>query len=323
MRVVVTGKMIEAVVKRPCREHTVVMHTEDWKVERRTLLRAVEGAHGLLSMFTDKVDDELLAAGPRLKIVSNFGVGVDNIDIASATRRKIMVTNTPDVLTDATADLAFALILAAGRRVVEGDNRTRGRMFKFPALFEFLGHDISEKTLGIVGLGRIGKAVAKRAAGFSMKVLYYNRTRLSPAEEAQAGVSFVDLHTLFQEADFVSLHVPLTAETRHLVNADMLRQMKPTAVLVNTARGPVVDEAALVSALRAGRILAAGLDVYEHEPDLAPGLSDLDNVILLPHVGSATLETRTRMAHLAADNLLAGLQGVLPPNCLNPEVFSG
>jgi glyoxylate reductase len=221
------------------------------------------------------------------------------------------------VLTEATADLAFALILASARRVVEGDRRVRTGKFRYWAPLLFLGQAVTGKTLGIVGMGRIGQAMAQRAAGFSMKVIYHSRTRLAPNAEQELRASFAPLETLLQDADFVTLHLPLTTQTRHLIRSRQLPLIKPSAYLINTARGPVVDEAALVAALRQGQILGAGLDVYENEPELTPGLADLENVVLLPHVGSATVETRTRMAFMAAENLLAGLQGNPPPNCLN------
>ncbi len=254
-------------------------------------------------------------------MIANMGVGYNHIDIAAATRRGIPVSNTPGVLTDATADLAFTLILAVARRVVEGDRRVREGKFKLWAPFLFLGREVSGKTLGIVGFGRIGRAVARRAAGFGMRVLYHNRSRLTPAEERESPAEYADLNTLLAQADFVSLHVPLSGETRHLIGAEELSRMKPTAYLINTARGPVVDEVALLATLQRGMIAGAGLDVYENEPALTPGLADLPNVVLLPHVGSATLETRTAMAAMAARNLIAGLDGQRPPNLVNPEVL--
>jgi len=290
-------------------------------MERQQLLSRIGDRDGLLCMITDAVDEELLGRAPRLKMIANMGVGYNHIDIAAATRRGIPVSNTPGVLTDATADLAFTLILAVARRVVEGDRRVREGKFKLWAPFLFLGREVSGKTLGIVGFGRIGRAVARRAAGFGMRVLYHNRSRLTPAEERESPAEYADLNTLLAQADFVSLHVPLSGETRHLIGAEELSRMKPTAYLINTARGPVVDEVALLATLQRGMIAGAGLDVYENEPALTPGLADLPNVVLLPHVGSATLETRTAMAAMAARNLIAGLDGQRPPNLVNPEVL--
>jgi glyoxylate reductase len=249
-------------------------------------------------------------------------VGYDNIDVAAATVRGIPVSNTPGVLTDATADITFALILATARRVVEGDRRTRAGEFRFWAPLHFLGREVSGKTLGIVGLGRIGRAVARRAKGFDMKIVYHSRRRLEVFEEKELGVSYEDFNGLLEQSDFVSLHVPLTDGTHHFIGLRELETMKQSAYLINTSRGPVVDEEALLEVLREGKIGGAGLDVYENEPILTPGLTELKNVVLLPHVGSATIETRTRMGLKAAENLLAGLSGKRPPDCLNPEVFS-
>jgi glyoxylate reductase len=317
MKVLVTGIIPDEVMSLIKKEHQVEYNGEDRPIDRKQLLRGVQDKEGLLCMITDTVDEELLGKAPRLKMAANFGVGFNNIDVAAATRRSILVSNTPGVLTDATADAAFALILATARRVVEGDKKTRQGEFRFWAPFHFLGREVSGKTLGIIGLGRIGKAVARRAAGFDMKVLYNNRTRLEPAEEKSLEVTFVNVDTIIKESDFISLHIPLTDETHHLINQQTLSRMKPSVYLINTSRGPVVDEKALLAALKEGKIAGAGLDVYEDEPALTPGLADLSNVVLLPHVGSATIETRTRMAQLAAENLLAGLKGEKPPNCLN------
>ena len=320
-KILVTGNLPAEVMDPLRKKYEVEAHAEDRPMERQQLLSRIGDRDGLLCMITDAVDEELLGRAPRLKMIANMGVGYNHIDIAAATRRGIPVSNTPGVLTDATADLAFTLILAVARRVVEGDRRVREGKFKLWAPFLFLGREVSGKTLGIVGFGRIGRAVARRAAGFGMRVLYHNRSRLTPAEERESPAEYADLNTLLAQADFVSLHVPLSGETRHLIGAAELSRMKPTAYLINTARGPVVDEVALLAALQKGAIAGAGLDVYENEPALTPGLADLPNVVLLPHVGSATLETRTAMAAMAARNLIAGLDGQRPPNLVNPEVL--
>lgn len=299
--------------------HDVSGHLHDHPIKRRALLDAVADKQGLMCMITDTVDVELLEQAPELRMIANFGVGFNNIDVAAASERGIMVSNTPGVLTDATADLAMALIMAVGRRIVEADGHTRAGRFRFWAPFYFLGHEISGKTLGIMGLGRIGQAVARRAAGFDMKLIYHNPRPVAEQMAQQLGVRHVEKDALLKEADFISLHMPLTPETRHIIGARELALMKSTAFLINTARGPVVDEAALVEALQQGRIAGAGLDVYENEPRLTPGLMELSNVVLLPHVGSATSETRRRMANLAVDNLLAGLAGQTPPNCINAQ----
>jgi glyoxylate reductase len=323
MQVLVTAGMPAEVLALLRREHQVESYAADPPLDRQSLLRKVTDKEGLLCTITDRIDAELLDRAPALRAIANFGVGFEHIDLAAATQRGLPVTNTPGVLTAATADLAFALILASARRVVEGDQRVREGKFTYWAPLLFLGHEVSGKTLGIIGAGRIGQAVAQRARGFGMRVLYYNRTRLTPAAEQDLNVSFAPLENLLREADFVTLHVPLTPQTRHLIGRRELELMKPTAHLINTARGPIVDEAALVEALRRGEIGGAGLDVYEQEPQLSPGLADLDHVVLLPHVGSATIETRTRMGLMAAANLLAGLRGERPPNCLNWTALQG
>jgi len=293
-------------------------------IPRDELLRRAAGKDGLLTILTERVDGELLdAAGPQLKIVANHAVGYDNVDLAECTSRGVLVTNTPEVLTESTADLAWALILASVRRVAEGDRliRTRTPWVWGPQMM--LGHDLYGRTLGIVGCGRIGRAVARRGIGFGMRVIYTDVVRLPDEVEREAQAEWCEWEQLLDESDVVSVHVPLTPETRHLIDAEVLRRMKSTAVLVNTARGPIVDEAALAEALRAGEIFAAGLDVYEREPQVTEALLDLDNVTLLPHLGSATEETRAAMGLLAVENLMAGLSGQRPRCLLNPDALSG
>ena len=289
---------------------------------RGELLRHAAGKTGLVTLLTDRIDEELLAAaGPDLRIVANYAVGYDNIDVAACSARGILVANTPDVLTETSADMAWALMLAATRRICEGDRLVRSGQPWFWDPGMLLGWDLHHKVLGLVGFGRIGQAVARRAQGFGMRVVYASR-RAAPAEiEREVGVQRVPLADLLADADFVSLHVPLTPETRHLISADELRRMKPGAVLVNTSRGAVVDEAALAAALGAGEIFAAGLDVYEREPEVLPALLSLPNVVLAPHLGSASIETRLAMGMMAADNLLAALSGRRPPTLVNPEVW--
>ena len=262
----------------------------------------LRGVDALLCMLTDRVHARLLERGERLKLVANMAVGTDNIDLEAARRLRIPVSNTPDVLTDATADLAFGLLLCAARRLVWADRLVRGAGFSGWSPMLGLGMDVSGRTLGIVGAGRIGREVAERARGFRMQVLLTRRS---------GGVS---LEELLERSDFISLHVPLSQETHHLIGEPELRRMRPHAVLINTARGPIVDERALVRALREGWIAAAGLDVFEHEPELAPGLADLPNVVLAPHIGSATVHTRNRMAQIAAQNVVAALAGKPIPN---------
>jgi glyoxylate reductase len=284
-------------------------------------LRAQMGeVEGLLCLLTDKVNAELLEAAPKLRIAANMAVGYDNIDVAAATRHKVAATNTPGVLTDTTADLAFALILGAMRRLGESERYLREGRWKFWSATLLLGSDVYGKTLGIVGMGAIGKAVAKRARGFDMPIVYHNRSR-DEAAERELGARYLGLEELLAEADVVSLHTPYKPETHHLINAERLRLMKPTAFLVNTARGAVVDEAALAEALHGGTIAGAGIDVFEQEPQIHPRLLDAPNALLVPHIGSASIETRSKMATTAAKNIIALLSGERPPNLLNPEAL--
>ncbi|MDX2039434.1 MAG: D-glycerate dehydrogenase [Isosphaeraceae bacterium] len=293
---------------------------EDRGLEPDALAEAVRGQDGILCLLTDRIDESILEAASGCRVIANMAVGFNNIDVAAATRRGIMVTNTPGVLTEATADLTWALILGIARRVVDGDAEMRAGRFPGWGPFYHLGGDVSGKTLGLIGPGRIATAVARRALGFSMPLLYHGR-RPSPELEA-LGARSVGLDELLTTSDFVSLHVPLSAETTHLIGASELARMKPSAYLVNTSRGPVVDEAALVAALRSGTIAGAGLDVYEDEPRMAEGLADCPNTVLLPHLGSATHGTRSAMARIAAENLVAAFEGRRPPNLVNPESWS-
>ncbi|HEY0017260.1 MAG TPA: D-glycerate dehydrogenase [Longimicrobium sp.] len=272
----------------------------------------MDDAEALLCLLTDRVDAELLGRAPRLRIVANAVVGYEHVDRDACRARGITVTNTPDVLTDATADLAMALLLSAMRGLSGAECSLRAGEFHGWGFWDYLGADLSQKTLGIFGMGRIGQAVARRAAPFGMRVIYHSRTRLPAADEAAAGAEWVEFDGLISRSDVLSLHAPLTPDTRHAIDADALRRMRPGSFLVNTARGALVDEAALVDALRDGPLAGAGLDVYEREPRIHPGLLDLPNVTLLPHVGSATRETRTRMAMLAARNVHAVLTGGAP-----------
>jgi len=290
---------------------------------RDELLRAVAGCDGVLTLLTDRVDDEFLdAAGPQLKVVSNYAVGFDNVDVPACTARGIPVGNTPGVLTETTADLAFALMMAAARRLPEGDRYVRAGKWKTWGPMLLLGPDVHGATIGIVGFGRIGQAVARRAAGFGMTILYHDVHRADPAIEAEHSATFLPLEKLLAQADFVSLHVNLTPETRGLINTEKLGWMKPTAVLVNTSRGPVVDGGALATALREGQIFAAGLDVTDPEPiAIDDPLLSLDNCLVVPHIASASHATRSKMAEMAAANLLAGLRGERLPTPVNPEVY--
>lgn len=274
---------------------------------RKQLLKSVKDKEGLLCLLTDKIDDELLAAAPKLKAVSTFSVGYDHIDVPACKARGVTVTNTPGVLTESTADFTWALLMAAGRRVVEGDAYMRGGKYKGWDPLMLLGTDIAGKTLGVIGFGRIGQAVAKRALGFSMRVLYYD-TRRAPLEaETTLSAKFVPFDELLRESDFVSVHTVLDEGTRHLLDDRAFGLMKKSAYLINAARGPIVDEKALVRALKSDKIRGAGLDVYEWEPNMAPGLASCRNAVLAPHLASATLETRIKMGQMAASGLVDGL----------------
>jgi glyoxylate reductase len=288
----------------------------------RQLILRLQGKQGAITLLTDIISDAVLAKCPDLKIVSNVAVGFNNLDVKAATRRGVMMTNTPGVLDETTADLTWCLILAASRGLIEADRYFRSGRWKGWGLMQFLGRDVHGKTLGICGLGRIGTRVAERARGFGMRILYTGRTRATEEVERELGAVFVDRRTLLRESDVVTLHVPLTAETTHYLSTAELKLMKPTAVLVNTSRGPVVDEKALVRALTEGWIAGAGLDVYEREPKPAPGLTRLRNVVLAPHIGSASMETRLKMSNMAVENCLAALTGRRPPNLLNPQVLT-
>ena len=295
----------------------VDVNPHDRALTRTEFLEAVQGRDGLLCLLTETVDDEVLDAAAGVKGVANYAVGFNNIDVDACTRRGIPVSNTPDVLTDTTADLAWALMFSVARRIVEGDRYVRDGKFKGWGPLMLLGDDLTGKTLGIVGGGRIGMATAARAVGFSMPVLYTSRNRHEDIEAI--GAQYRSLDDLLQASDFVSIHVPLMPETTHLIGPRELNLMKSTAYLINTARGPIVDEKALVSALRNGIIAGAGLDVFEREPELEPGLADLDNAVIVPHVGSGTVATRIKMGNKAATNLIAMVKGEEPSDCVNPE----
>src|SRR5215204_7406705 len=282
--------------------------------ERDELLAAVRGASGILSTATETMDEEVMdAAGEGLRVIANMAVGYDNVDVKAAGERDVVVTNTPGVLDETTADVAFMLMLAAARRLGEGERLLRAGTWEWWGPKQLMGRDVWGKRLGIIGFGRIGQAVARRARGFGMEILYHNRSRNEEAER-ELGARYLDLDDLLRESDFVSIHTPLTDETRHLIGERELGLMQQTAVLVNTSRGPVVDEAALADVLQDGRIFAAGLDVYEEEPKVHPRLLELENVVLAPHIGSATIETRDKMATLAAENLAAVLRSEEPKN---------
>lgn len=289
---------------------------------RAELLQHIRGIEGLLCLLTEKIDGEVMdAAGPQLKVISNHAVGFDNIDVNAATSRGIPVGNTPGVLTDATADFAFALLMAVARRIPEAERYVHAGKWKTWEPMLLLGVDIKGATLGLVGFGRIGKAMARRAAGFDMRVIYYDPTEKAAEPELRA--TAVDLETLLKESDFISLHTPLTPDTHHLIDSDAFSTMKPNAVLINTARGPVVDPDALYEALKEKRIFGAGLDVTDPEPIPRDSpLLTLDNIVIVPHIASGSKASRNQMSWMAAQNLIAGLKGERLPNCINPQVYS-
>ncbi len=293
---------------------------EDRPPTKAEIIEGVRDADALICLLTDPIDKEVISSAPRLRVIGNYAVGYNNIDVDEATRRGIAVLNTPGVLTETTADLAFALLLAAARRVVEGDRFMREGRFNGWAPRLLLGVDVHGKTLGIVGMGRIGAAVARRAVGFNMRVLYWSRRRKEEVER-ETGAEYVPLDRLLEESDFVSVHTALTPETYHLIGEREIRRMKRGAILVNVARGEVVDERALIRALRDGHLRAAALDVYEGEPRVNPELLELENVVLTPHIGSASVETRTRMAGMVIEGVLTVLRGGRPGNIVNPEVL--
>lgn len=319
--VLISRQLPEAAVQLARSRAEVDAYAKDAPMPRAELLERLTGKQGLICVISEVIDEALLAARPGLRVVSNVAVGYNNVDVAACTRRGVVVTNTPDVLTDTTADFAWTLLMATARRLVEADRYTREGRFRQWEYMLLLGGDVHGKTLGVVGFGRIGRAMARRALGFGMRVLYQDAVPADPGTERELNATRVDLATLLRESDFVTLHTPLIAETRHLINADSLRTMKKTAYLINAARGPVVDEAALVQALTEGRIAGAGLDVFEEEPTVDPGLIGLPNVVLAPHIASASHETRLKMATLAVENCLAVLEGKAPPTPVNPEVL--
>jgi glyoxylate reductase len=313
-RVLVTGKLPPEALAY-LREHADVEGGEAARgLSRQKLKERIRDKEGLLCLLVDRIDREVLEAAPRLRMIANCAVGVDNIDLAAARRRGVLVSNTPGILTEATADLTWGLILAVARRLPQADRFTRDGRFHGWKLDLFLGRDISGRRLGIIGMGRIGRAVAGRALGFGMDIVYHEPRRLPAEDESRLRASWLPLDELLRTADVVTIHASLTDETRHLLSAEKLRLMKKEAILVNVSRGPIVDESALATALETRQIWAAGLDVYEREPEIEARLLSLDNVVLLPHIGSATIATRLAMAMIAARNLIQGLRGFRPEN---------
>ncbi len=322
-RILSTRPLFEAA--RQLLEHHFEVHywTAPEAISRAELLRRVANKEGLICLLTEKVNEELLAAAPGLRIAATVSVGFDHIDVAACTRHRVVATHTPGVLDNTTADFAWTLLMAIARRVVEGEAWMRAGTWPGWDLDQLLGTDVHGKTLGILGFGRIGREVAKRSRGFNMRVLYHDAFRAPEEVERELHAEYAPRERVLGESDFVSLHVPLLPETRHLISETTLSQMKPTAYLINTSRGPVVDEAALAAALDAGKIAGAALDVFESEPKVHPGLLNRNNVVLTPHIASASTETRTKMAVMAANNVIALFDGHRPPNAINPEVLDG
>ena len=316
--ILVARAVFPEVVASLAQRFDVEHNAEDRPWPPDELARRLAGKAGLMTTVMDRVDETVLAAAADLEVIANIAVGYNNIDVAAATRRGIRVTNTPGVLDDTTADLTWALLMAAARRIAEGDAYVRAGEWKVAFTMQgFLGVDVHHATLGIIGMGRIGQAVARRARGFDMRILYNNRSRLSPGDEQRCGAAYVDRDTLLAQSDFVVVMAPYSPATHHLIGAAEIAKMKPTAILVNSARGGIVDDAALVEALRAGRIAGAGIDVFEGEPKVNPGYLGLRNVVLTPHVGSASRATRLAMCTTAAANMTAVLDGREPPNPVN------
>ncbi len=320
-KVLVTREVFDETLEYLGAHCQVESNQKDVPFDPAELARRLADKDGLMCCLTDRVDATLLAGSPQLKVVANIAVGYNNIDLDACTARGVMATNTPGVLDDSTADLAWTLMLGAARRLTELERRVRNGEWTSWRLKQWLGVDVHHATLGVFGLGRIGQAIARRAAGFDMKVIYHNRKRVAPEIERRLNATYASKDELLRQADFVVLQLPYSPETHHMIGAAELKQMKPSAILINSTRGGVVDDAALIAALKAGTIRAAGLDVFENEPKLNPGFLELDNVVLSPHVGSSTEATRRAMAMTAAKNLVAALTGAKPPNLLNAEAL--
>jgi glyoxylate reductase len=320
MKIFVTRKIPEPGLDLLRKEHEIEIYKYDRVPTKKEIINGLKGKDGLLCLLTDPIDRDVIFSEPKLKMIANYAVGYNNIDVKAATEKGIPVSNTPDVLTGTTAEMAWALLFSVARRTIEGDSFTRAGKFNGWAPMLMLGQDVSNKTLGVVGVGRIGTAFALKSKGFNMKVLYFDENRNTKLER-DLGAKKVDLSMLLKESDYVSIHVPLIDATHHMIGEKELQLMKKNAILINTSRGPIIDEKALVKALKEKRIFGAGLDVYEQEPMIEKELLELDNVVLQPHSASATTETRTKMAIMAAENMMAGLSGKIPPNCINPEVF--
>ena len=320
-KVFISGAVPEVALKKLSEKFSVSIHENEQLLTSAEIAEKLGDSDGLLCLLSDSITAEVIAGAPNLKIIANYGAGFNNINLSVATEKKIPVTNTPAVSTNATADMTWALILGIARRMVEGDKLTRAGGFTGWAPLFHLGTEVTGKTLGIFGLGNIGKAVARRAKGFEMKIIYHSRTRLSMNEEADLGVSYVSFEELLTQSDFLTLHSSYNPELYHLIGKHELEKMKTTSFLINAARGPMIDEVALADALVNRTIAGAGLDVYEFEPKVTEALLTLDNVILAPHLGNATVETRQAMAEIAAQNIIEVLEGRKPLNCVNSEIY--
>ena len=320
MKVFVTRKIPELGLEILRRKFEIEVNPYDRVLSKEEIVKGLKGKDGLLCLLTDPIDVDVINSEPKLKMIASYAVGYNNIDVKAATKREIPVSNTPGVLTDATSDMAWALLFSVARRIVEADKFTRAGKFKGWGPMLMHGQDVTNKTLGVVGAGRIGTAFALKSKGFNMNVLYVDEKKNETLEK-EVNAKKITFDELLKKSDFISLHVPLIPSTHHLIGEKELKMMKKNAVLINTSRGPVVDEQALVFALKEKQIFGAGLDVYEHEPEITEELKKLDNVIIQPHSASATIETRTKMAVMAAENMVAGLKGEIPTNCVNKEVF--
>lgn len=320
MKVFVTRSIPESGLQLLTKHHTVSIYPSDHPPSKQEIIEGLQGHQGLLCLLTDPIDQEVITSEPQLQMIANYAVGIDNIDVETATKKGIPVSNTPGVLTDATAELAWALVFSVGRRIVEADQFTRKNNFNGWAPKLMLGIEFEGKTLGIIGAGRIGTAMALKSKGFNMNVVYTSRSHNTIIEKT-LDAQKLKLNELIQQADIISIHVPLTDKTHHLIGKEELAMMKSSTILVNTSRGPVIDEHELIQALQKKQIFGAGLDVFEEEPAIPKNLRNLDNVVVLPHIGSATYETRSNMAVMAAQNMVDGLAGRQPKNCVNPTVF--
>lgn len=321
-KVFISGMIPSVAYDMLSKKFDVTMHNDLRLLTKKEIIDGVKNSDALLSLLSDNIDADIIQAAPNLKIIANYGAGFNNIDMKAASARKIPVTNTPAVSTDATAELTLGLILAIARRIVEGDYVTRSGNFTGWAPLYYLGTEVSGKTLGVIGMGNIGRAVAKRARGFDMKIIYYDKFRQSPEVEKELGLEFLPQEEVIKNADFLTLHTNYSPELHHMIGEKELAMMKPSAYLVSAARGPMVNEKALLKALQDKTIKGAALDVYEFEPAITPGLEKLDNVVLCPHLGNATVETRDAMAQIAAQNIISVLSGGKPQTCVNQDIYA-